>query len=61
MTRSFPEIEGLATFIADACCPSLPVDPERIAREEGITWSYGNYGETFDGLLAHRTGRFHPT
>jgi Zn-dependent peptidase ImmA (M78 family) len=59
MTRAFPEIERLAASIADLCCPALPVDPERIAKEEGITWSYEDYGETFVGLLAHRPSGFH--
>lgn len=58
MTRPFPEIAELAELIADRVCPASPVDPEAIAREEGISWRYGNYGHGFDGLLAHRKGKF---
>ena len=53
------EIAALAEDIADTECPELPVDPERIAGQEGITWSYADYGDAFDGLLACQHGQFH--
>lgn len=53
------EIAELAESIADSVCPELPVDPERIALDEGITWTYGGYEDAFDGLLAHSDGDFH--
>lgn len=53
------EIAALAEDIADTECPELPVDPKIIAEQEGITWSYADYGGAFDGLLACRDGRFH--
>lgn len=36
-----------------------PVDSEVIAQEESITFSYGDYGDYFDGLLQHKCGSFH--
>ena len=53
------EIAALAEDIADTECPELPVSPERIAEQECITWSYSDYGDAFDGLLACRQGQFH--
>jgi hypothetical protein len=37
----------------------LPVRPGQLALGEGLTISFGHYAEAFDGLLEHRTGRFH--
>jgi len=56
--RRFPEIEDLAEAVADSACPGCPIDPEVVAREEEITWRYGDYGEGFDGLLVHRPKGF---
>ena len=53
------EIAELAEYIANEYCPSTIVDPEIIARESGITFNYGEYGEAFDGLLEHESGDFH--
>ncbi len=46
------EIAELAEFIADSHCPEGCVNPEFIAKEKGITISYGHYQNAFDGLLA---------
>src|SRR5665811_266692 len=35
------------------------VDPELIAVENGITFSYGNYGDCFDGMLEFSKEKFH--
>ena len=54
------ELGELAEFIADEHCQGEgPVDPELILRSIGVTLSYGNYEDAFDGLLEHRSGRFH--
>ena len=54
------ELGELAEFIADEHCQGEgPVDPELILQSKGVTLSYGNYKDAFDGLLEHRDGRFH--
>jgi hypothetical protein len=35
------------------------VDPLAIVRSEGITTSFGDYADAFDGLLENRSGSFH--
>lgn len=35
------------------------IDPEVIAVENGISFSYGDYGDCFDGMLEFKNGRFH--
>lgn len=37
----------------------LPLEPAALVLETGLTLSFGHYGGAFDGLLEHRTGRFH--
>ena len=53
------EIAELAEAVADEHCPAGPVEPEAIARAGGVTLSFGQYGEAFDGMLEHEAGRFH--
>ena len=53
------EIGELAEFVADEHCPTGAVDPEAILRALGITVSFGNYGDAFDGMLECDNGRFH--
>ena len=53
------EIADLAEQIADQNLSSTGVDAEAIARAKKITISYGHYQDSFDGLLEHRSGRFH--
>lgn len=54
------ELSELAEFIANEYCQDEgPVDPELILRSKGVTFSYGNYEDAFDGLLEYRHGRFH--
>jgi hypothetical protein len=38
---------------------TLPVQPEAIARANRLTMSFGRYGDSFDGMLECRGGRFH--
>ena len=53
------EIAELAEAVADEHCPAGPVEPEAIAHARGVTVSFGQYGEAFDGMLEHKAGRFH--
>jgi len=53
------DIEGLTEYIANMYSPRGATDLEHIADNYGITYSYGNYGDSFDGLLEHSFGEFH--
>ncbi len=53
------EIRELAEAISLEYFPVTLVIPEIIARDNGITYSYGHYVSAFDGLLEHRFGKFH--
>jgi len=53
------EICELAELVADEHCPGARVEPLAIATAKAITVSFGRYEEAFDGLLEHRSGRFH--
>lgn len=52
-------IENLAEYIADYYSPKGAINLEIIADNLGVTYSYGNYGDAFDGLLEHSFGKFH--
>ena len=53
------EIIALAEAVADTHCPAQFIDPIRIMVNKEITHSANYYGEGFDGMLEHRSGRFH--
>lgn len=53
------EIAELAEIVADEYCPKGRVDAEAVTRAVGLTLSYGPYQDYFDGLLEHKSGRFH--
>lgn len=53
------EISELAESIANYYCPSDVINPALIAEKNGISYSYGNYGDDFDGLIEHEHGSFH--
>lgn len=53
------EIAELAEMVADGHCPQERVEPEKIARANELTFNYGRYQNYFDGLLEHKSGRFH--
>jgi Zn-dependent peptidase ImmA (M78 family) len=53
------EIAELAEAIAEEYFPSTRVNPLTIVNAKGITVSFGHYGDSFDGMLEHRHGRFH--
>ncbi|HPF52304.1 MAG TPA: ImmA/IrrE family metallo-endopeptidase [Draconibacterium sp.] len=52
-------ISELAEGISDFYCPEGIVQPEQIAERNNITYCYGNYSDTFDGLIEHLNGEFH--
>ena len=53
------EIGELAEAVANEHFPKGRVDPVVLAGRKGITFSFNHYGASFDGLLEHRSGRFH--
>ena len=53
------EIALLAEAVADEHCPKGRVEPELIAGRNRITLSFSAYDDAFDGMLEHRSGRFH--
>jgi len=53
------DIGELAEEISFRRFPDKHVDPIEIIKQCGITLSFNNYGEAFDGMLEHRSGRFH--
>ncbi len=52
-------IEELASAVMDGRATSSPIDLHHILSDEGITFSYGDYGDAFDGLIEWRNHRFH--
>ena len=53
------EIAELAEAITGDYFPTSRVDPLEIIKAKQISFSFGRYGDYFDGLLEHRNGRFH--
>lgn len=54
------ELSELADVVTDTYFrEGETILPEHIALQSGITFSYGNYADAFDGLLEHRSGDFH--
>ncbi|MFN0157047.1 MAG: ImmA/IrrE family metallo-endopeptidase [Bacteroidota bacterium] len=53
------EIIDLAEAVAEEYAPDGRLNPVSIVEENGITLSFNGYGNSFDGMLEHRRGRFH--
>lgn len=53
------EIKELAESIALEYFPQDLIEPNLIAKSNGITFSYGHYEDAFDGLLDYRDSHFH--
>jgi Zn-dependent peptidase ImmA (M78 family) len=53
------ELEELAALLVAQSSKKDRVDLESIAAAEGITFSFGHYGNSFDGLLECRNSVFH--
>lgn len=52
-------ISELAESVAEENIKKGAVSLENIAEKNDITYSYGNYGNSFLGLLEHKAGEFH--
>ena len=53
------ELSDLADSTTENITYKNYVNPEFIAKNEKITFSYGNYKNSFDGLIQHKFGKFH--
>ena len=53
------ELSELAEDIAEFYCPDNLINPELIAKKKNITYSYGEYGNFFDGLIQCLDREFH--
>ncbi|MBT3379416.1 MAG: ImmA/IrrE family metallo-endopeptidase [Lentisphaerae bacterium] len=53
------DLAALAEEVSQTHCPTGLVDPRLIADAKRITYSFGAYGDAFDGMLEYRSGRFH--
>jgi Zn-dependent peptidase ImmA (M78 family) len=53
------DIAELAEEVSLTRYTSGAVNPAAIAASLGITLSFNDYGDSFDGMLEHRFGRFH--
>lgn len=52
-------IRSLAEGLAELYCPTGRIDPHKLLEGAKITVSFNRYGNTFDGALEHKSGRFH--
>ena len=52
-------LNELASSIADFHFPRGVINPEIIAEKNNITYSYGYYDDSFDGLIEFRNNKFH--
>jgi Zn-dependent peptidase ImmA (M78 family) len=52
-------LSTLAEEISNYYFPEGIIYPEKIAADSGITFSYGNYGDAFDGLIECLSHEFH--
>jgi Zn-dependent peptidase ImmA (M78 family) len=53
------ELAALAEAVSRDYCPGHRFDPLPILEDNEITISYGSYHSAFDGMLEHRSNRFH--
>ncbi len=53
------ELSELAEIIADEYFEDIFVCPYKLAKIYEISYSFEDYGNAFDGLLEHRSGKFH--
>jgi len=52
-------LADLAAEVVAGYSATPPIQPEKIARANHLTMSFGHYGDTFDGMLECKAGRFH--
>jgi Zn-dependent peptidase ImmA (M78 family) len=53
------QLSEIAEFIADDYFPDSFVCPYKLLKIYGLTYTFEDYGNAFDGLLEHRAGKFH--
>jgi len=53
------EIEDLAEFVAEEYSEADQIEPTEIAKNCGMTFSFGRYANCFDGYLECRQRKFH--
>lgn len=53
------ELSELAEFIAEKYCPNNLINPQLIADKLGITYTYNDYKNSFDGLIECSDSDFH--
>jgi len=53
------DIPALAETVAEMLSTESRLEPDGVAREAGLTFSVGKYGDAFDALLEFRKSRFH--
>jgi IrrE N-terminal-like domain len=53
------EITELALEVFAEHCDKPPADPLKVFTEHGVSFSFGHYGDAFDGLLEFLSGEFH--
>lgn len=53
------EIADLAEGYADTYFPNSWIDPAQLISKLGVSVSYNDYGDAFDGLLEWKNGAFH--
>ncbi|MBT8036718.1 MAG: ImmA/IrrE family metallo-endopeptidase [Verrucomicrobiae bacterium] len=53
------EIISLAEAVADEYCAKGKIDPCKILDAEKIGYGYGNYGDTFDGMLEFKDSKYY--
>lgn len=53
------DISELAEEVAKMYCPRGVIEPEIIAEDNDIKYSYGKYNDDFDGLIEHQSSNFH--
>lgn len=59
MIQTKDEIGELAEFVAEENISRGKTNLDKIAKNEGITVSYGNYSDYFVGMLEHDNSKFH--
>jgi hypothetical protein len=52
-------IPALAETVAEMLSTDSRLEPDAVAREAGLTFNVGKYGDAFDALLEFRKSRFH--
>lgn len=52
-------LEDLAENVWETFSGEVPVFLDTIVEDNGVTMSHGDYGDAFEGLIEHRSGKFH--